>query len=396
MKLCLQMGHGMATLANNLMEKWGEGLVILSPRDQTVDALLASSKKIRSFGGEVVVDPQFYMPRANHHRLKNHSYWPAAYATADVIGDDVKQMINGLLTDYNTPLGTSFFILPGCFAKKIDDQWCAYHKSIIDYGHSKITDKQIFATVALSYEVIQSEDEIHKLLECISTWNVDGFYIVPERPRSDYLTQDPVWLLNLMDLCSSLYHIKKRVIVGYSNHQMFPLVLAGVEGIASGNWMNVRNFSLTRFDNPDGSDMRNSVWYYCPQALSEYQLSFLDMAKRNGVLDILKTDKSFGSNDADILFSGAQPSTTAFQITKSFFHYLHTLKIQTDSLKRATYQDTKDNIAVIHNTASEVLSTVRPKGVRGKYRDFSEVLDVNLSAIDSFDSLRGFVMRQIW
>lgn len=390
------MGHGMASLANSLVQKWGEGLVILSPRDQTVDALLASSKKIRSFGGEVVVDPQYYLPRSNHHRLNKHLYWPNSYTTVDAISDEVKKMIDSLLSDYNTPLETSFFILPGYLANKIDDQWCSYHKSIVDYSSSKIEGKQIFATVALSYEVVQSEDEIHKLLECISSWKVDGFYIVPERPRGEYLTQDPVWLLNLMDLCSALYHTKKRVIVGYSNHQLFPLVLTGIEGIASGNWVNVRNFSLDRFSNPEDSDMRNSVWYYCPQALSEYQLRFLDMAKTNGVLNLLKTDKSFDSQEAEILFSGAQPSATAFQRTKSFLHYLHTLKVQTDNLKRATYQETKDNINVIYNTASEILSTVRPKGVRGKYRDFSEVLDVNLSAVDSFDSLRGFVMRKIW
>lgn len=390
------MGHGMGLLANNLVQKWGEGVVILSPRDQTAEALLASSKKILSLGGQVVVDPQFYLPRSNHHRLNHHSYWPTSYTTAESIGDEIKDMIDKLITDYDSPLQTSFFILPGCLAKQIDDQWCSYHQSIVDYGKAKVSDKPIFATVALSYEVVQSEDEIHKLLECISSWKVDGFYIVPERPRGEYLTQDPIWLLNLMDLCSALYHIKKRVVVGYSNHQLFPLVLSGVEAIASGNWVNVRNFSLGRFSNPEESDMRNSVWYYCPQALSEYQLRFLDMAKTNGVLNLLKTSSTFDSQDAEILFSGAQPSTTGFQITKSFFHYLHTLKIQIDNLKRATYQETKDNISVIYNTASEILSTVRPKGVRGKYRDFSEVLDVNLSAVDSFDNLRGFVMRKIW
>lgn len=396
MKLYLQMGHGMGSLANSLVQKWGEGVVILSPRDQTSEALLSSSKKIKSFGGEVIVDPQFYLPRSNHHRLNHHSYWPTNYTTSDAISDEVKQMIDSLIVDYNTPLNTSFFILPGCLASKIDDQWCSYHESIVNYGISKIKDKPVFATVALSYEVVQSEDEVHKLLECISSWDVEGFYIVPERPRGEYLTQDPVWLLNLMDLCSALHHAKKKVVVGYSNHQLFPLVLTGIEGMASGNWVNVRNFSRDRFSNPEDSDMRNSIWYYCPQALSEYQLRFLDMAKTNGVLNLLKTADSFDSQDAEILFSGAQPSGTGFQRTKSFFHYLHTLKIQTDNLKKATYQETKDNLSVIYNTASEILSTVRPKGVRGKYRDFSEVLDVNLSAVDSFDSLRGFVMRKIW
>ena len=396
MKFLLQMGHGMGTLANELVGEWGEGTVILSPRDQSSTALSGSSKKIRALGGSVVVDPQFYLPRSNHHRLNGHTYWPTNYQTSESIDDEVKQMIDKLISEYNNPLETEFVILPGCYAKQIDDQWCSYHKSIVDYGLSKSEGKPIFATIALSYEVIQSEESVHTLLECISEWGVDGFYIVPEKPRGEYLTQDPIWILNLMDLCSALYHSKKRVIVGYANHQLFPLVLAGVEGLASGNWMNVRNFSLGRFVNPEESDMRNSAWYYCPQALSEYQLRFLDIAKRMGVLDVLKTDGSFASTDAEILFSGAQPSTTAFQIRKSFLHYLHTVKVQVDSLKRDTYQETKDNMIVIYNTASEVLETVRPKGVRGKYRDFGEVLDVNLAAIDSFDSLRGFVMSQVW
>lgn len=396
MKLYLQMGHGMAGLTNYLIENWGGGLAILSPRNQTDDALVNSSKKIRSLGGQVVFDPQFYLPRSDHHRLTKHSYWPSSYSTTDSIDDEVKKMVDKLISDYNTPLETEFFILPGYIAKKISEQWCSYHKSIVDYASSKANGKPVFATIPLSYEVIQSEDQIHELLECIESWDVDGFYIVPEKPREEYLTQDPIWLLNLMDLCSALVHQKKRVIVGYANHQLFPLVLTGVEGIASGNWMNVRNFTSGCFSNPEDTDRRNSVWYYCPQALSEYQLSFLDIAKRGGVLDILKTDKSFNSPEADILFSGAQPSTTAFQLRGAFRHYLQALKIQTEGLRRSTYQETKDNLNVIYSTASELLSTVRSKGVRGKNRDFSDVMDINLSAVDSFDSLRGFVMRQIW
>ena len=95
------------------------------------------------------------------------------------------------------------------------------------------------------------------------------------------------------------------MIVGYSNHQMLCLATANIDAIASGTWLNVRSFSLNKFhDSEDDDTSRRAKWYYCPQALSEYKIPFLDLAYRAKILGQMAPDRQFLSNASDILFWG--------------------------------------------------------------------------------------------
>ena len=73
---------------------------------------------------------------------------------------------------------------------------------------------------------------------------------------------------------------------------------------------------------------RRALWYYCPQALSEYKIQFLDIARRVGVLDMMRPDASLGSTYADQLFSGAMPTSIDWGEPRSFRHYLACLHAQ--------------------------------------------------------------------
>ncbi len=54
--------------------------------------------------------------------------------------------------------------------------------------------------------------------------------------------------------------------------------------------MNVRSFDPDKFYVPEEkSVMLRAIWYYCPQALTEFKLSFLDVAKRMNILDEMQT-----------------------------------------------------------------------------------------------------------
>ena len=71
MDLFLQMGYGMMGHAKELIKKWHGGTVILSPRDMTLLQMEKFSKEIKNNGGEILIDPQFYIPRADHEKLIN-------------------------------------------------------------------------------------------------------------------------------------------------------------------------------------------------------------------------------------------------------------------------------------------------------------------------------------
>jgi hypothetical protein len=200
-----------------------------------------------------------------------------------------------------------------------------------------------------------------------------------------------------MDFCAGLKNLNKKVIVGYSNHQHLCLAAAKVDAIASGTWINVRVFPIDKFRNPEPDSVsRRTTWYYCPQALSEYQIAFLDMAQKAGILDKIKADGSFQSKYADILFSGASPTTVKFSEREAFRHYLQCLKIQADQATRGTFNETINGLIMQLETANQLTQYFRSYGVRGKNRDFSEVVDINISAIDSFKNTRGFMFSKKW
>src|SRR5689334_11376800 len=80
MDLYLQFGYGMMDHCRSLLSAWGGGTVILSPRDLRHEQLVRlASEIIDTPNGAVLVDPQFYLPHADHERLVAHAYWPKDY-----------------------------------------------------------------------------------------------------------------------------------------------------------------------------------------------------------------------------------------------------------------------------------------------------------------------------
>src|SRR5690606_7813383 len=143
--------------------------------------------------------------------------------------------------------------------------------------------RPLFATVALGADAVKSDESIDEVLAAAETWGVAGVYLVCEHPKGEYLLTDPTWLSNVLDLVAGLRLKGKTVIVGYCNHQMLALACVGANAIASGTWMNVRSFPPAKFRAQyDDEIKQRAIWYYCPQALSEYKVPFLDIAKKQG------------------------------------------------------------------------------------------------------------------
>lgn len=396
MDLYLQFGHGMMALSRDLIQSWGGGTVILSPRDLELDQMVRLQSDLSQHNGSVVLDPQFYIPRSDHQRLTAHSFWPADYQTSFFSRPQVERMLRTLQSDYNIPLDTDFFILPSLRTTLIDDDWYNYNSETVDVARSLASDKDLYVTLCLSAEVLVSEEAIHQLIEYVSTWDVAGFYLVPEPPSNTYLVDDPNWLLNLADLSAAIKLLNRKIVVGYSSHQMLLLAACNVDALASGTWLNVRSFSEARFRSAPDVISRRSKWYYCPQAMSEYQIPFLDLARRLGLLDDLKTETSFGSAHADILFSGALPSSTNYQERDSFKHYLHCFRHQALTSVSDTYLATRDNLRLRLEAARDLTGFTQANGINGRDRDFANVVDSTISALLAFDTLLGLRIQHRW
>lgn len=401
MDFYLQNGAGMMAHTRTLLDDWDSTGAILSPRDLNPDQLVRLASAIHDRDGTVLLDPQFYLPDADHHRLQEHDYWPDEYDSATFWGDDgnYARLITEL-HDLNTQLDADIIILPALHGEgqQLTEDWYARQEEIHSLGGQLYDDEaDLFATVSLSPDILQDPDEIRSLQFESEDWDIDGIYLVGEHPPDQYLLNSPTWLSNLMDLVAGWRLEGKAVIIGYANQQMLITACASPSALASGNWRNVRSFPPDKFYTRD-EIRRHSTWYYVPQALSEYQLEYLDIAQNQGVLEQMRPPEDLENQYTNKLFAGPQPSTVGFSNSPDAFrHYLRSLRAQTIEMRRGSYPDTLDQVESLVDTAFTLTERWSDQGVFGSYREFGEdEHNASIAALRVLDSNRGPTLRRKW
>lgn len=396
MEMYLQFGWGMMEHCRILIQEWGGGTVILSPRDLNHSQLVRFAGGVQNLqGGAVLLDPQFYLPHSNHDRLSGHDYWPAGYSTGTFYSGPQLYMLIAKLISLNNRLGTREFILPGLYATNLDAQWFSTQQTFLDEARRQGVSRPLCQTIAISSDVCRLSDNIGRLIDFAERDRVDSYYIVCEHPRDAYLVSDSTWMANLLDLVAGLKLLGSRVILGYSSHQTLIAATAKVDAIAAGTWMNVRAFTPGKFDPSQDEEMRRAVWYYSPKALSEYKITTLDTALRVGVLNLLAPPPPLLPEIAR-LFTGVQPSTLNLAEQTSFRHYLTQLRLQTVGAVLPTFDGTITAYETLLDNTENLLTTLHASGIRGAQRDFSEALEANREALAVLRATRAGILRRRW
>lgn len=395
MELYIQMGHGMQRMCLDLFTHWGGGTIILSPLNIQPKSIVGFSSNVQKLGGNVLLDPQLYYPRKYHKNLPQYEYWPQEGITLLETGS-FDTVIESLV-QLNADVGAKIMILPSFTANRVDAIWDNLQRSIISCAKEKAPDYEFYHTIALSGSVVTDEEQIEKIVGCVENWDVSGLYIVCEHPSNKYLVDDTLWISNLLALVAGLKRLSKKVIVGYSNHQQLCLAAAKCDAIASGNFRNVRWFQPEHFETTESDETsRRAKWYYCPQALTEFKVTFLDIAQRMSILPTMKVAGKMENPYSEMLFSGAIPSSTGYGESESFKHYLWCLNEQCNMAVRSTYKETVDAQMAMLDTAEQVLSALHDKRIKGQDRDFLDIVSVNQAALAAHDIAYQFSLSNEW
>lgn len=395
MELFIQMGHNTQKIAIEHLEDFRSGTIILSPMNISPQKIGDYSAKVHKKGGKAFVDPQLYYPRKFQRKLSEYAYWPQEDITALEAGqfDRVVQELSIL----NKETESDAFLLPSNTTKRVDEIWNKVQKMIIESAKKYMPDVDLIHTIALSSDVVNDEIQMEKIISFVEEWDVKGVYVVCEHPEKYYLVDRPLWVSNIMSLVAGIKRQQKKVIVGYASHQLLCMALTKCDAIASGNFLNLRWFKPEHFETIDETQpSRRAVWYYCPQALSEYKIPFLDIANRMNLLNRMEPPEIMRNSYSDMLFKGSLPSSTGFGEKESCRHYLYCLRKQCQSSVRETYKETKDAYLALLGTAEQLLSGLGEKGIKGQDRDFTEICDVNRAAISAFDMAYQFPLSQEW
>lgn len=405
MELFLQFGNGMMEHCRCLLKHWNGGAVVLSPRDIEPDRMVSFGKELAALANvQIYLDPQFYVPHGDHRRLCSHPWWPKDYDSGLFWQSNRASALVKKLHRVNAQIETSALILPGLVASSVDEHWLATQEAFLSAALSLNLDMPVIPTLALSEGALADQDQIDNLLESISDWDVGGYYIVCEHPRGSYLVADPIWMANLLDLVAGIKLRGRTAIIGYCSHQQLLAGLVRADAICSGTWMNVRAFPPEKFrDALEDETKRRGVWYYCPQALSEFNAATLDVAHRNGVLHLLQDPENSAWGRLPEIFSGPRPTTVGLSEQDAFRHYLNCLHSQCRACVKKSFDETvAAQLALLQNSES-LLESLHEDGVRGRHRDFlgsspsaNSPLDANRDALTIINKARGPVLRRNW
>jgi hypothetical protein len=388
----------MMTMCSSIMEQWGEGTVILSPKNVAEARIANHSRDLASAGATTLFDPQLFFPGYKHKNLREYSYWPDDYDPATFWSSDNAETLLGRLLELNTELGTGAVILPGPYCEAIDDTWLQSQESLISTARELSGDDQpLYATVALSSEALRNTPQLHEFLDDAAQWPVDGVYLLFQHRDGSYLVNDTIWLGSALDVAASFRLRSRRVIWGYCNQQQLIGACAAVDEIGVGTWMNGRMFKPEDFRGPSEREGGNrSAWFYSPSVLSEYQLDRLDLAKRLGVLDSLQLPAAFDSPYGELPFAGGEPSNSGFGESEGFVHFLSCLRTHASQAVRRTFEETVRFHEEALNEAERLLTVLHSKGIRSGQRDFANAIDANRGALASLQASRGPLLARAW
>ena len=346
-------------------------------------------------GGNVLFDPQMFYPKEGHIKLQAYDYWPNEGCS--ITSDDIHRNINRELLKINNEIETEEIILPGIEMKEDTFEYnLKWISSSAKYFNQK-TGKKLLATLCLYPETIRNSASIEILVEALRLIPVSGYYIIPHPSNNEYIVSDPIWVIGMMKLISCLKLLKRKVIVGYSNHQGLVYSLACADAIASGTYMNTRSFVPGKFKSPKDDDIKHkSTWYYHPSALTEYKAALLDVAMQRGYLDAFAPQGEYINPYSEMLFNGAQPSSTNYNEPNSFKHYLHCLRIQCSLLSRDNYDDAYSAYEFMLNAAENQIKDFKRRGMTGQNRDFAPAIEANRIAMCANDEDYGLRLKLDW
>jgi hypothetical protein len=327
----VQIGHnGHKLTAENIKKGHADG-AILSPADYERSKNLEISRTIRQYGGKVLFDPQFYIPRTDRPDLSSYDYFKE-YGGDDFDTSGVSSEYSELcrqILNIQDALKVDAYISPARFLDTFSDQkineWEELTGAFLRIAEQEGRDIPVFASLPIYYKSLIDTEQRSNLLNRITQMDPDGFYVSVEFEREERhpLTGSS----NVYSLLELLHKLKKNryeVLVGHT-HQIAHLFFGiGVDAFASGHYQNLRAFDTRRWDPEDEQGGgRIVIKYYSDKLLNELRVDpELDLMyqKDDFDLDQVRTSSPY---DVDLFDSSVPPSAAGWKFRDAAWdHYI--------------------------------------------------------------------------
>lgn len=289
----LQMGHDTQNLVGESGLENYKG-IILSPVNRTKSDLEQDIPKFREKNPDfdIMLDPQFYMPRIDRGKLGTHPYFPLDIDTVDLSSFDWWKSVCDKLNGYAVELSVNSLATPAQISNNWKDEYYLHCNEVSNYLVDLTDNLNIYSTVLVPLSELVDSEYVLKISSMISVSKAFGYYIIfvsDKDPRRELDSSNE--LLGAMNLIRYLTSTEKPICIGYCSSEFILYKAAGATICSSGKFFNLRRFTKSRFEEPnDGGGGQ------LPYFLEEGLLGFLRDA------DILRLSNS---DHSDILFTGS-------------------------------------------------------------------------------------------
>jgi hypothetical protein len=259
----MHMGHD----TENLIDEQALAFqgIILSPVNREPEFLLKFMKKLRTKTTcEVILDPQLYFPRGKRGCVNKQPYFPSDFESVDVASPAWWGHIVGSLADYAIKLNIDLVAFPTIHPRIWDDGYfntCVKSSNELNKILSK-TSIKVFTTVLVNTSQLADEKFVLWTASLVTGQITSGFYLVLSGdvdPRREL--NDSEEILGIMRLIRELRRTKLPVIVSHCASDMILFRAAGATACATGKFFNLRRFTKSRYNEPDGGGGQLPYWF---------------------------------------------------------------------------------------------------------------------------------------
>lgn len=250
--LWAQHGYGKGDKLDALQEHDRIVGVVLSPGDEDrngLEATIASMSDVR-----VVLDPQTYVYSIPDGTARCHSshglefpdlHWSAPPVEISAIADAVVAA--------NAALQLETVIAPTCMQRSLSDVWTSLALQLVRATLSS-ADTPVWASVVVDEAALSNWRDIEAWLDTATTLDVEGFYLVVNRPTRSYpQAWEPTRLANYLRLIYSLAELNGYTVInGYSDFEGLLTLAAGADGHGSGWYYTLRQFVESKWQPSKG------------------------------------------------------------------------------------------------------------------------------------------------
>jgi hypothetical protein len=293
-----QIGHD----SENLMFEEGLsrfGGAILSPLNYKPAEIAAQLEQLKYRQGFVTLfDPHLYRPQSERGCLPEWDYYPKDVETADVTPEWSARIVDQL-AQTAIQLGPTSVASPAIVPRAFPDEFYLELVQNANRLQSRLVGSPVKAvqTAVVNLPDLASAARVMAIASIISQSHVEDCLLIlvgSTDPRRELA--EPEELKGAMKLIAALESAGERVTVGSCSSEMVLWKAAGATHCASGKFFNLRRFTMSRFDEPNGGGGGQLGYWFEESLLCFLRQSDLLRVQGKGLLSEASMSNPFSAN----------------------------------------------------------------------------------------------------